>query len=78
MECIQPTDVGLHKYCIIANSGGQGAKLKVAMQKLGSLGYIQGCCSFLTYPEIMNRVRHHLELSDYISDIKRIQRHCIS
>ena len=40
MECIQPTDVDLRKVRILANSGGQGTKLKVDMREIYSLGYI--------------------------------------
>ena len=51
MECIQLTYVDLCKGRILDNAGGQGKQLRVVMQKLDSLGYIQGCCGFLTDPE---------------------------
>ena len=73
MECIKPTDVDLRKGWIIVNAVGQGAKMKVVMRMLDSLGYIQGSCGFLTDTENMNRVRHHLEIADYIAEIKRIE-----
>ena len=73
MDCIQPTDVDLRKCQIIDDSGVQGAKLKVVMRKLDSLGYIQGRCVFLTDPDIINKVRHHLDLDDSISEVKFIK-----
>ena len=42
MECIQPTDVDPHKGFILADSGVEGAILKIADRNLDSLGYIQG------------------------------------
>ena len=56
MECIQPTDVDIHKCRILADAGGQGAKLTVEIQNIDSLGYIQGRCGFLNDMEILNRV----------------------
>ena len=48
MECIQLTDAELRKGWILANAGGQGKKLKVAMRKIDSIRYIQGRCGLLT------------------------------
>ena len=73
MECIQFINVDLLKGQILADAGGKGAKLKNAMRKLDILGYILGSCGFLTDPERMNRVRHHLELADSIAEIKWIK-----
>ena len=73
MECIQPTDVDLRKVRILSDDEGQGKKLKVAIQNLDSLGYIQGPWGFLTDTEIMNIVRYHLELSDSIAESKSIK-----
>ena len=73
MECIQPTNVDLRKRRILANAGVQGAKLRVVMQNLDSLGYIQGRCGFLTDPDIINKVRHHIDLDDSISEVKFIK-----
>ena len=56
VECIQPTDVDIHKCRILADAGGQGAKLTVDIQNLDSLGYIQGRCGFLNDLEILNMV----------------------
>ena len=73
MEYMQPTNVYLRKYCILIDAGGQGAKLNVVMQKLDSFGYIQGCCGFLTDPDRVNIVRHHIDLADSIAEIKRVE-----
>ena len=73
MECIQPTGVDLRKHWILSDAGSQGKKLKFVMRKLDSLGYIQGRCGFLTDLDIINRERNNLELSDYITEVKRIK-----
>ena len=73
MECIQPTGVDLRKHWILSDAGSQGKKLKFVMRKLDSLGYIQGRCGFLTDPDKINRVRHHLDIDDSISEVKRIK-----
>ena len=73
MECTQSTNVDLRKIQILANDGGRCEKLKFAMRKLDILGYILGSCGFLTDPERMNIVRHHLELADSISEVKQIK-----
>ena len=73
MEWIQPTDVDLRKCRIIDNAGVQGSKLKVVMWKLDSLGYTQGHCSFMTDTDIINKVRHHIELDYSIDEVKWIK-----
>ena len=73
MGCIQSTNVDLRKGQIFVDTRGEGAKMNVAMQKLDSLGYIQGCCGFWTDLYIMNRVRHHLETSYYNAEVKSIK-----
>ena len=50
MDCIQLTDVHLCKIRILVNAGCQGAKLKVVIMNIYSLGYIQGCCGFINDP----------------------------
>ena len=50
MKCIQPTDVDPCNGRIFADTGGKGTKLKVVMQNIYSLGYIQGVCYFMNDP----------------------------
>ena len=69
MECIQSTNVNLCKGQILADAGGQGSKLKVAMRNLDILGYIMGGCGFLTDLERINRVRRYLQIADSITEI---------
>ena len=43
------------------------------MKKLDRLRYILGHCGLLANLEIINRVRHNLDLYDYIDEVKHIK-----
>ena len=73
MECIRPTDDYLRKGRILADSGGQGAILKISKRKLDSLGYIWGGFGLLNDPDRMKIVENMLRLLASIYDIKRVE-----
>ena len=65
MECIQPTDDDLRKGRILADDGGQGAILKIAKQKIDSLGYIWGNYGLLTDTDRMTGVENMLRTGSF-------------
>ena len=73
MECIRPTNDNPLKCWILADAGGQGAILKIAKQKLDSLGFIRGLFGFLTDLGRMTIEENMLRLVYSISEIKWIE-----